>query len=109
MGVVELTVSDVGAVSHSLVRVELGGDALAPLLASWSEERGAQRAPDEAVVVHVPVAEGGLDPRGRWYTVRGVEQRSDGPRLVLEMVSHEGGIAASWRAGPRWATSSASP
>lgn len=104
----ELVVAAVEPASPSLVRVELGGADLAhftPLGAS-----------DEAAVLHVPLESGEQDPRGRWYTIRGMR---DGPggatagrRLVVEMVTHDGGIGAAWarraRPGDRVAVSTRS-
>ncbi len=84
----ELVVATVAQVSPSLVRVELGGADLArytPLGAS-----------DEAAVLHVPLESGEQDPRGRWYTIAEVRDDGSGPRLVIDMVTHEGGVGASW-------------
>ncbi|MDN5858046.1 MAG: siderophore-interacting protein [Pseudonocardia sp.] len=84
----ELVVAAVGQVAPSLLRIELGGADLAryiPLGAS-----------DEAAVLHVPLDSGGHDTRGRWYTICDVRDGASGPRLVVEMVTHEGGVGASW-------------
>jgi Siderophore-interacting protein len=80
----ELVVTTVAPVSPNLVRIELDGADLARFT--------PMGGPDEAVVLHVPLDDGERDPRGRWYTICG---RNEG-RLVVELVTHEGGVGASW-------------
>jgi NADPH-dependent ferric siderophore reductase len=47
-------------------------------------------------VLHVPLESGDRDPRGRWYTICDVLDGPAGRRLVVELVTHEGGVGASW-------------
>ncbi|MGI5130454.1 siderophore-interacting protein [Pseudonocardia sp. CA-107938] len=83
----ELVVAEVATVSPSLVRVELTGPDIArytPLGLS-----------DEAAVLHLPLPDGEPDPSGRWYTIRDVVEGPAG-RLAVELVTHDGGVGASW-------------
>jgi NADPH-dependent ferric siderophore reductase len=84
----ELMVASVVPVGSSLVRVELAGADLARYAPLGSS--------DEAAVLHVPMPDGEQDPRGRWYTICGLVDDEDGRRLVVELVTHEGGSGASW-------------
>jgi NADPH-dependent ferric siderophore reductase len=87
----ELVVASASTIAPSLVRVELAGADL-----SRYTPLGAA---DEAAVLHVPTPDGGQDPRGRWYTIREVLDSPEDPagrRLAVELVIHEGGVAASW-------------
>lgn len=84
----ELVVAAVAQVSPSLVRVELGGSDL--------QRYRPLGAPDEAAVLHVPLESGEQDPRGRWYTIAEFREAAPGPRLVVDVVTHEGGVGASW-------------
>lgn len=77
----EVEVVGIRRLSPNLIRVEVQGTAPAPL-----------GVPDEACVLHVPLAEGGRDEGGRWYTVRAV----DGDRMTFDIVTHDGGVGASW-------------
>lgn len=93
----ELVVASATPVGPSLVRVELAGADLARYAPLGSS--------DEAAVLHVPMPDGEQDPRGRWYTICDLLDGPDGRRLVVELVTHEGGVGASWarraRAGDR--------
>ena len=51
-------------------------------------------APDEAIVLHVPLPDGTRDGTGRWYTIRRVSP--DGRTVVFDVVAHEGGVGAGW-------------
>jgi NADPH-dependent ferric siderophore reductase len=51
-------------------------------------------APDEAIVLHVPLPDGGRDETGRWYTVRRISP--DGSAVTLDVVAHAGGVGAEW-------------
>lgn len=72
--------------SETFVRAEVEGDALA--------EVGLPGVPDEAVVLHFPLADGGRDENGRWYTLR--EVSPTGRRAWFDVVCHPGGVGAGW-------------
>ncbi|MFC4947747.1 siderophore-interacting protein [Pseudonocardia sp. GCM10023141] len=77
----EVEVVGVRPLTPSIVRIEVQGAAPEPL-----------GVPDEGCVLHVPLAGGGRDTDGRWYTVRAC----NGSRHTFDIVTHEGGIGASW-------------
>lgn len=84
----ELVVASVAVAGPSLVRVELAGADLARYAPLGSS--------DEAAVLHLPMPDGTLDPRGRWYTICELLDGPAGRRLVVELVTHDGGVGASW-------------
>lgn len=51
-------------------------------------------APDEAVVLHLPLPGGGRDETGRWYTIRQISP--DARDVVFDVVAHAGGVGAGW-------------
>ncbi|MDQ4118649.1 MAG: siderophore-interacting protein, partial [Actinomycetota bacterium] len=51
-------------------------------------------APDEAIVLHVPLPGGGRDETGRWYTIRRISP--DGRAVTFDVVAHAGGVGAEW-------------
>lgn len=77
----EVEVIGIRRLTPNLVRVEVEGEAPEPTGIS-----------DEACVLHVPLPDGSRDEDGRWYTVR----IADGARMTFDIVTHEGGIGASW-------------
>lgn len=77
----EVEVIGIHRLTPNLVRVEVEGSAPEPL-----------GVPDEACLLHVPLPDGRRDEQGRWYTVR----VTDGRRMTFDIVTHEGGIGASW-------------
>ncbi|MEQ3551693.1 siderophore-interacting protein [Pseudonocardia nematodicida] len=72
--------------SETFVRADVEGDALAAL--------GLPGVPDEACVFHFPLADGGRDEIGRWYTLR--EISPDRRRARIDLVCHAGGVGAGW-------------
>ncbi|MBP2370949.1 siderophore-interacting protein [Pseudonocardia parietis] len=72
--------------SETFVRAEIEGDGLTRL--------DLPGVPDEACVFHFPLADGGRDEYGRWYTLR--EVSSCGTRASIDLVCHAGGIGADW-------------
>ncbi len=81
-----LRVVEVHHLSDTFVRAELEGAGLAGL--------GLPGVPDEACVFHFPLPGGGVDDRGRWYTLRHV--RPDAGRATIDVLCHEGGVGAGW-------------
>ena len=86
-------VQEVRRLSPSLVRVHLGGPGL--------DGFTSLGAPDEGCVLHFPAgADGEPDPEiGRWYTVRRFD--AEARRLVVDLVTHEGGAGGEWAAVAR--------
>lgn len=72
--------------SETFVRAEVEGEAFAHV--------GLPGRPDEACVLHFPLADGGRDELGRWYTLR--EISPCGRRARIDVVCHPGGIGAGW-------------
>jgi NADPH-dependent ferric siderophore reductase len=85
-GIIEMETVGVRRMSSSLTRVVFGGPGLADFAVSG--------VPDEACLLHLPLAGGGVDDHGRWYTIRAFDSASG--RLTVDMVTHEGGVGASW-------------
>jgi len=83
---IEVEAVEVRRTSSSLVRVVFGGPGLAEFAVSG--------VPDEACLLHLPLAGGGIDEHGRWYTIRAFDPGAR--RLTVDMVRHEGGVGASW-------------
>ncbi|GAA1314331.1 siderophore-interacting protein [Pseudonocardia xinjiangensis] len=83
---VEMVVVDVRRTSSSLARVVFGGPGLADFAVS--------DVPDEACLLHLPLADGGIDEHGRWYTIRAFDPAAG--RLSFDIVTHEGGVGAGW-------------
>jgi NADPH-dependent ferric siderophore reductase len=83
---IEMAAVEVRRTSSSLVRVVFGGCGLAGFAVSG--------VPDEACLLHLPLADGAIDEHGRWYTIRAFDPETR--RLTVDMVSHEGGVGASW-------------
>jgi NADPH-dependent ferric siderophore reductase len=81
-------VVSVAPLSPSLLRLVLGGDDLARYPATG--------VPDESVALYVPV-DG--ETVARNYTVRAVDEAAG--QLVVDVVAHEGGVAAGWVAAAR--------
>ncbi|WP_433298325.1 siderophore-interacting protein [Pseudonocardia sp. CA-142604] len=83
---IEMEAVDVRRMSSSLIRVVFEGPGLVDFAVSG--------VPDEACLLHLPLPGGGVDDHGRWYTIRAFDPAS--VRLTFDVVTHEGGIGASW-------------
>jgi NADPH-dependent ferric siderophore reductase len=79
-------VLDVRRLSPSFVRVELGGRGL--------DGFASLGIPDEGCVFQFPGTEAMTGRVGRWYTVRGFDQRAC--RMTVDFVVHRGGIGGEW-------------